>query len=197
MPENEGGEAGSLMLRFLPRWQFAEVHGLFVPAAPGVVLDAASRREVLDDPLARGLIAIRELPGRLAGRLGFASALRQREAFGFGDFVALGRDGDRELAFGLAGRFWRADYGLLKFADAREFAAYDGAGAAKLVLNFRAEAAEGGTRLTTRTRVFCGDAASKRRFFFYWCLIRPASGWIRQRLLERVREAALGVPASP
>lgn len=180
-----------LMERYLPRFQFAEEHSRHVPATPSRVLDAAGRPEVVDDPVARGLIALRELPARLAGRFGLMSTLQHRAPFGLADFVALGRDGDRELAFGLAGRFWRADYGLVPVADAGAFAALDPAGMAKLVLHFTAEPEPGGTRLTTRTRICCGDDAARRRFAAYWWLIRPASGLIRRRLLGRVHDAAL------
>ena len=180
-----------LMTRYLPRYQFAEEHSLYVPASPTRVIDAASRPDVVDDPVTRRLIALRELPSRLAGRLGFASSLQQRPAFGLADFTPLGRDGERELAFGPAGRFWQSDYGLVALPDASAFAALDPAGLAKLVLNFTAQPEGQGTRLTTRTRVWCGDDAVRRRFTAYWLLIRPASGFIRRRLLRRVHDAAL------
>lgn len=184
----------ALMRHYLPQFQFSEEHSRHVPAAPARVLDAAARPEVVDDPVARGLIALRELPGRLAVRLGMASALRDRPPFGLADFTPLGRDGDREIAFGLAGRFWQADYGLVALYDAAAFAALDARGLAKLVLHFTAEPEGGGTRLTTRTRIWCGDAAAQRRFTAYWLLIRPASGLIRRRLLRRVHDAALAAP---
>ena len=180
-----------LMTRYLPRYQFAEEHSLYVPTSPARVIDAASRPDVVDDPVAQRLIALRELPNRLAGRLGFASALRQRSAFSLADFTPLGRDGEHELAFGLAGRFWQLDYGLVATPDANAFAALDSAGLAKLVLNFTAQPEGQGTRLTTRTRVWCGDDAARRRFTPYWMLIRPASGLIRRRLLRRVHDRAL------
>lgn len=180
-----------LMRHYLPQFQFAEEHSRHVPAPPARVLDVAARPEVVDDPVARGLIALRELPSRMAARLGMASALRMRPAFSLADFTPLGRDGDRELAFGLAGRFWQADYGLVALPDAQAFAALDAKGIAKLVLQFTAEPEGAGTRLTTRTRIYCGDAAAQRRFRAYWLLIRPASGLIRHRLLRRVHHAAL------
>ena len=49
-------------------------------------------------------------------------------------------------------------------------------------------------KASTRTRVWCGDAAAQRRFTAYWLLIRPASGLIRRRMLQRVRDAALLAP---
>lgn len=179
------------MNRYLPQYQFAEEHSRYVPASPARVLDVVGRPDVVDDPIARKLIALRELPARLAGRLGYASALRGRPSFGLANFTFLGRDGDGEMAFGLAGRFWRADYGLVEVADAQAFLALDAVGIAKLVMNFTVETEGSGTRLTTRTRVWCGDDAARRSFKPYWLLIRPASGLIRRRLLRRAYDAAL------
>lgn len=181
----------SLIDRYLPRHQFAEEHSRHIPASPACVLDVLGRPEVLDDPIARGLIALREAPDRLAGRLGFASRLKHRPSFSVANFTPLGRDGDRELAFGLAGRFWQSDYGLIEMRDAAAFGALDSAGIAKLVMNFTVVSEGAGTRLTTRTRVWCGDGAAVRRFRLYWLLIRPASGLIRRRLLQRAHDAAL------
>ncbi|MFT7773583.1 hypothetical protein [Roseateles sp.] len=180
-----------LIDRFLPHHQFAEEHSRFIPASPARVLDVLGRPDVVDDPIARSLIALREMPNRLAGRLGFASNLRHRPAFGIANFTFLGRDGQHELAYGLAGRFWQSDYGLVEVHDAAAFDALDSAGIAKLVLNFTAEPEGAGARLTTRTRVWCGDDEVLRRFRLYWLLIRPASGLIRRRLLKRAHDAAL------
>ncbi|GAA6119587.1 hypothetical protein [Acidovorax sp. FG27] len=181
----------SLIDHYLPRYQFAEEHSRYIPASQARVLDVLGRPAVLNDPIARGLIALRETPNRLAGRLGFASGLKHRPSFSVADFTPLGRDGDRELAHGLAGRFWQSDYGLVDVRDAAAFQALDPAGIAKLVMNFTAAPEGGGTRLTTRTRVWCGDDAALRRFRPYWLLIRPASGLIRRRLLKRAHDAAL------
>lgn len=183
----------SLIDRYLPHHQFAEEHSRYIPATPEQVMNAVIRPEVVDDPIARGLIALRELPNRLAGRLGFASDLQHRPSFSIANFTFLGRDGNREVAFGLAGRFWQSDYGLVEVYDANAFGALDASGIAKLVMNFSAEPQGPGTLLTTRTRVLCGDTAVHRRFRLYWLLIRPASGLIRRRLLKRVHDAALQV----
>ena len=179
-----------LMDQYLPRHQFAEQHSLHVPASPARTLDAASRPEVLDDPLARRMIALREAPSRAAGALGLASGLRGKAPFGAANFTLLGRTDD-ELAFGLAGSFWQADYGLVDTPDAAAFSALQQPGVAKLVLNFVAQPDSHGTRLTTHTRVWCPVDAARRRFLPYWLLIRPLSGLIRMRLLRRVRAAAL------
>jgi hypothetical protein len=112
--------------------------------------------------------------------------------FGIDDFTLLGRYGDRELAYGLAGRFWRVDHGLQSISGA---AAFDQLQALpKLVLNFFVEPLPSGEhRLSATTRVWCPDAASRRSFAPCWTLVRPVSGWIRKRLLKRILRRSLEV----
>ncbi len=178
-----------LIERLLPRYQFAEQHALVVAASPAAVLDAIPASLAQDDPLVQAFINLREAPSRLLARFGRASALPQRP-MGLHNFTWLGRDGDHEIAYGLAGHFWHADYGLVPVADAGAFEALRAV--PRLVLNFSAVAAPGGTLLTTQTRVDCPDAATRRRFTPYWLLIRPVSGLIRRRMLQRVRSVVEG-----
>jgi hypothetical protein len=181
-----------LMERLMPQYQFTEKHQLLTPAQPGALLDAVLQPGVSEDPWARRFIQLRELPDRLRGALGGRSRLATQAPFGIDNFTLLGRDGDREIALGLVGKFWQADYGQVRMAGPDQFANFNEPGFAKLVLNFSTRpAAEGGTWLHSETRVFCNDHASLRRFTPYWWLIRPVSGLIRHRLLARVRNAAL------
>nr|CUV33007.1 conserved protein of unknown function [Ralstonia solanacearum] len=101
----------------------------------------------------------------------------------------LGRDGDRECAFGLIGRFWEPTGGLIRVA-ADDFRGFSEPGVAKLVMTFIAEPDDAGTLLTTRTCVHCPDEATRRRFAPYWYLIRVPSGLIRRMLLQRIRQLA-------
>lgn len=180
----------SLISQFLPEYQFSEVHSTTIQAEPGRLLDLVFEQDAQADPFIKRLVALRELPDRLAGALGLRTALKQRPAFGLQDFTFLGRDGDREVAFGLAGEFWRSGYGLRHPASAEAFAALAEPGVAKLVMNFVAEPGPQGTRLTTRTHVFCPDEAARRRFLPYWLLIRLPSGFIRRRILRRLKQQA-------
>jgi hypothetical protein len=146
----------------------------------------------VDDPWVKAFIRLRELPARALGALGHSSALKHRPAFGIQNFTLLGRDADLEIAFGLAGRFWQADYGLAALDGPADFEAFDTMGVPKLVLNFSVETSDDGRRiLKTETRVFCNDTRSLRRFVPYWWAIRPVSGLIRRRLLVRIRDAAV------
>lgn len=181
----------TLIDRYLPVYQFRERHQLLVDASPAALLDAAGLPEVVDDPWVRGFIRLREFPDRLMGALGGRSGLRNRAPFGFHSFTPLGRDADRELAFGLVGRFWQSDYGSVPIDSPGAFEDFEEAGVAKLVLNFSAEPlGDGCTWLRTETRVFCNNRASMLRFTPYWWVIRPVSGLIRRRLLKRIGDAA-------
>ena len=180
----------SLLSRYLPDHQFAERHHIRVASTAKRVLNAAVGFDPAQDPLVRRIMAAREFPARIAGVFGIEMTTKDRRPFGMADFVPLGRDGDREAAFGLVGRFWRMNFGLVPMADAAAFAAFDQPGVPKLALNFTATPENGAILLATETRVFCPDAPSRRRFAPYWTVIRPFSGFIRHRLLAAVKRAA-------
>ncbi|MCO2950013.1 hypothetical protein FA255_19525 [Pseudomonas aeruginosa] len=158
---------------YLPHWQFSEHHQRLIDAPAAAVLDAVEDLLRFDDPLVRAFLVLREAPGRLAGLLG-----RRNGA-------------DQAIAYGLVGRFWRADFALERIADGEHFRCYDQPGVAKLVLCFRCTPSASGTLLHTETRVFCPDRASRLRFTPYWLAIRPVSGLIRRRLLAGI-ERRLG-----
>ncbi|MFC0267065.1 hypothetical protein [Kushneria aurantia] len=66
-------------------------------------------------------------------------------------------------------------------------------GIARLVLGFQVAGMENGARrLTTETRVFCPDRASRRQFTPYWWLIRPVSGLLRRRMLSSIKAHSEG-----
>lgn len=181
------GLAGQL----LPVFQFSERHALDVQAAPGRILDAIEQTSDEDDPLVRLFLQVREAPARLALRLGLRNGLAERPRFGLHAFTPLGRADDREIAFGLIGRFWRSDFGLRPCTNGDEFRTFHEPGTAKLLLHFRCEEGTHGARLHTETRVYCPDRRSRLLFTPYWLAIRPVSGLIRQRLLRDIRRRTL------
>jgi len=54
----------------------------------------------------------------------------------------------------------------------------------------------GGSRVSTETRVYANDAASRRRFGAYWRLIYPGSALIRLMWLRAIARRAEGVGVS-
>ncbi|CAG1018966.1 hypothetical protein BURC_03807 [Burkholderiaceae bacterium] len=177
----------TLLQRFLPEFQFSESHHLTIHAPPAQVLDAAARIDLADDPIVAALLRMRSWPARLARTFGARESVDNWRRFGLANFVPLGRDADREVAYGLVGRFWQSSGGLVPMHSPEAFARFGEPGVAKLVMSFSVQPAGDATRLSTSTRVHCPDAESRRRFTPYWLLIRPASGFIRMRGLRRVK----------
>ena len=173
--------------RYLPKYDFNERHACEVKASPDVVIAIAAAYRPESDPFFRRMIALREVPmrglRRLLRREGPAPA-----SFGMQNFLLLEQAAGSSLVYGLVGRFWRTDYGLVTLPDGEAFRAYGEPGVPKLALAFRAEAiGEGRTRLSTETRVFCPDRGAWLRFAPYWYAIRPVSGLIRARILASIR----------
>jgi hypothetical protein len=76
--------------------------------------------------------------------------------------------------------------------DAAGLRAFDEPGWAKTGLDFVLAAQDGGTRLTTETRVTATDARSRALFGLYWGAIRAGSGLIRRDMLRAVARRAEG-----
>ena len=188
-----------LMNRLLPEWQFGERHALVLDGvSPAQAFASIVPGLSAEDPLIARAIALRELPGRMLRTLGLSGNALPRQAFGFHSFTLLGEVPEREVAFGLAGRFWQLDYGLRPIADAAAFV--NMTDQPRLVLNVCVEpVGDHGCRLVTHTRVHCPGDEQRRRFAPYWYAIRPVSGLIRQRLLQRMarvaRDATAQAPA--
>ncbi len=175
----------TLLDTYLPTYQFSERHATSVNASSREVLDVIMDYDFTADGLTAALMALRRLPGRALRKL--LPHVAMPEAFTMRTFTPLARDGDREMAAGLVGRFWRLDGGLIPIQDGDAFLNYAEAGVPKLVMTFTAEPDGKRTRLTTETRVYCPDAPSLMRFTPYWYAIRLGSGLIRRRFLSHIR----------
>jgi hypothetical protein len=179
-----------LMHRLLPEWQFGERHALRLDGvSPARAYASIVPGLSAVDPLIAQAIGLREAPGRLLRALGLSRNTLPSRAFGFHSFTLLGELPDREVAFGLAGRFWQMDYGLRRITDTAAFLAMTDQ--PRLVLNVCVEPLDTpGCLLVTHTRVHCPDKAQRQRFAPYWYAIRPVSGLIRGRLLRRIAQFA-------
>ncbi|BCZ57085.1 MULTISPECIES: hypothetical protein [Serratia] len=175
----------TLLNKYLGQYQFSERHTIVITAPQSRVLDAVAAYDPKRDRFFRSMIALRELPARLMPR-----DKPRPPPFGLHNFCLLEQD-ETALVYGLIGRFWQAEYGLVKVADGADFQAFAQPGVAKLALGYAASPLEGGRcRLVTETRIFCPDSASRRRFTPYWYAIRLVSGLIRRRMLRAIKTAS-------
>jgi hypothetical protein len=168
----------------LPEYQFSERHSTTVAAAPERVYEITRRLDMSGSSLIRLLFRLRGLP---------PTALNLDGLCELGFSILAERPG-RELVLGLVGRFWTRAGGLLP-VGALGFGEFKQPGYAMAAWNFQVSALpQGGTSLSTETRVLCTDAASRFSFQLYWLLVRPFSGLIRRVMLREVkREAESGM----
>jgi hypothetical protein len=168
---------------FLPSFEFSERHEGNVDAPASRVFAVIPTLTATDDPIVRALLAIREAPARLTGKI-------SSRPFGMHRFTLLAQD-ENEMVFGLCGRFWKADFAIAPIPDGAAFKNFNETGVPKLVMSFRMrETDQGRPRLVTETRVHCPDPQAKRAFTPYWLAIRAASGLIRRRMLSTVARLA-------
>ena len=180
-----------LIDRFLPEYDWNEVHSVEVAAAPPAVLAALRAVTAGEMRLVGLLMRLRAVPARLLGHRRpaqddgpvLATILRST-------FVLLAEN-ESETVVGTIGRFWQARATHADIRDGDAFVAFDDAGWAKAAMNFwTSDAGRGRTRLSTETRIALTDARARRRFAAYWLVVRPGSGLIRRLWLRAVKKRA-------
>lgn len=179
-----------LINKYLPEYSFKEVHFCDVAANAATVIEAAAEYQPHNDRFFRSMIGLRELPMRIGNHLSGKKSNKPLP-FGLHNFVFLEKQDEVGLAYGLVGRFWRPNFGLITIPDGDTFRRFNSPGIAKLILSFSAILQnDGTTRLVTETRVFCPDLGCRLKFAPYWYLIRPVSGIIRGRILNDIKKAS-------
>ncbi|MDQ3713062.1 MAG: DUF2867 domain-containing protein [Acidobacteriota bacterium] len=164
---------------FLPEYDFSETHDIKIRATPETVFRTLNAVDLCESAAVRWLFRLRGLPTRGMTLRGI-QRLR---------FEVLGESENRELLLGLAGRFWTIKGDLQKI-NSQNFREFNEKGFAKAVWNFSLDKAAGETRLTTETRIKCLDAESRKKFGFYWILIKPFSALIRKEILKAIKHRA-------
>jgi hypothetical protein len=178
-----------LIDRYLPVFDFNEVHSRVVHAPAGRVYEALLTADLRRPVIIRILMGLRSLPGRFSGLAGDGERVTLRSVDTAG-FTLLGEDPPREILVGVEGRFWTLIPDMCS-AEATDFENPVPEGLARAVWNFSVEPlAEARSLLKTETRIQCGDEASRRRFARYWLLVRPGSGLIRRAILRHVARTA-------
>ncbi|MGA2414472.1 MAG: hypothetical protein ABSF59_08480 [Candidatus Sulfotelmatobacter sp.] len=169
---------------WLPHYQVSARYSIVVHASGEKTYCALKRAAFSDLAVIRVLMRLRgyrlrrpEGPESQPGNVGAA-------------FLELADVAQREVVLGIAGRFWRPDGGVVRGITASEFRDFHNQGYAKAVWNFALAAADGGTQISTETRVqtFGRDAALK--FRAYWLFVGPFSGLIRKAMLNEVKRIA-------
>lgn len=173
---------------YVPHHQFATRHERWIAATPARVWAELMTLDARTSLTIRLLFFLRGIPPDYA---------RGREGLDRFGFTLLEEDPQRELVLGLTGRFWAMNGGIERLTRS-EFVAYSTPQRVQAAWNFHLADDEGGTRVTTETRVQCTDAVALGSFKPYWRVVKPFSGVIRREMLRLLaRKAAAEIPSAP
>jgi hypothetical protein len=178
--------------QLLPRFDVEDTHTRRVAASPAAALAAVQAATPGEMPLVRLLYALRSGPALLTrGReLHREKGRPLWEQMREDGFVVLVQEED-EIMLGYAGQPWKLAGGSQSITtSAEEWEHFSTPGYVRAAMSFRGDAAEGGSLLTTETRVLATDEASRRRFGRYWRVIRSGSGAIRWSWLRAAARRA-------
>jgi len=181
---------------WMPKSQFDEQHSIHIKASPEKVFEAIHAVRADEIFLFRTLIAIRR-----CGRPGPESIMNAPENKPLLDvatqttFIYLADDAPREI---VVGTVISAPHDIPKPAKLTPeiFRKELPPGVVLATMNYLvASDSNGGSTVSTETRVFGNSADSVRRFAVYWRIIHPGSDIIRRswlRAIKRRAEAARG-----
>ena len=177
--------------QFIPVYQFYEFHSIRVAAPKERVYRAIKEVRVDEIRLFRTLTWIRRM-----GRPGPESVLNAPErqplleVITHTGFLLLAEEPNQEIVVGTlvaAPPGWRPKAN----PTPEDFKTLHAPGFALAAMNFHLEDdGAGGTLVTTETRVYATDAATRRKFARYWRVIYPGSALIRRMWLRAVQRRA-------
>jgi hypothetical protein len=182
--------------KFLPKYDFNEIHTVKVDAAPERVFTAMKELTPAElSPLIFWMIDIRSLPAKLMGK-SWSNVAQQSKPFldqmYEGGFVPLAEEPNSEIVFGLVGQFWKLTGGIEpNIPSPQDFLDFADPAFAKVAANlFVIVDGEGQTHCSTETRIHVPDPNTRRKFAFYWRIISIGSGWIRVLWLRAIKRKA-------
>jgi hypothetical protein len=165
---------------WLPRYDVHERHETELPVPPERALELLLSLPAAPDWIVRLLIGARGMAARDESLERFFLAHR---------FVVLSQT-PTELVAGAVGAVWRPRGGLVHLDGADAWRNANVPGTIKAAVDFRAEPAARGSRLSTETRVLASDPRARRAFRVYWLVVGPFSALIRRRWLAAAMAAA-------
>jgi hypothetical protein len=182
--------------KFLPTYEFNEIHTVTVDAPPERVFTAIKELTPAElSPLIFWMLDLRSLPAKLIGK-NAPSVAQQSKPFldqmYEGGFLPLAEKINSEIVFGMIGQPWKlTGCEEPEVPNPQAFLGFSDPVFAKIAANlFVTVDAEGRTHCSTETRIHVRDPRTRRKFAFYWRIISMGSGWIRVLWLKAIKRKA-------
>jgi len=173
----------------VPEPQYVTRQARTIAAPPSVVWEELHRLKMTSLPVSLVFSAARFLPVLLAGKGRGASA--HRPFLELVPIPVLSSEPPSSVVFGGVLQAWRLSGGEQPPAlDAEGVRTWSESSWVNLAMDFRLTPTDGGTTLSSETRVVAPDPATRRRFAAYWLVVGPGSTAIRWELLTAVEVRA-------
>jgi hypothetical protein len=182
-------DPNTLLDRFIPSPEIREQHHITITAPADIVMEAAREATLLDSPIVRAIIRIRELAlgGEPDSREHPRGLVEQARSIGW---VVLAERLDREIVLGAVTVPWVANP-VFRSIPASEFEAFREPGYVKIIWSLRAEPLDSGHSVFyTETRASTTDLPTRDRFRRYWSFVKPGVDVIRLAMLQPIKRDA-------
>ena len=194
--EHDAGTQPMLIERLLPAFDATRVEHRLIPGEIEAVYAATREADFVrawnGSAVVRLLFWLRGLGERIVSAVGGRRVeepqeperLRLADMATRGDWVLLGDDRPREIAFGVIGRFWNGETEWERI-DASEFAAFERPGFGKIACNFSLRPyGTHHTLVSYEARTKTTDPEARKAFLRYW---RPLSPFIGLAMRAQLR----------
>lgn len=166
-----------LIDRYLPKFDFNEVHQIEVPASAEAAYFAARHLDFNASWIARLLFRLRGLPARDLQMDALLTSMR---------FYLIDELHPVEFVIGGMAAGWSKP---IQIKNGAHFVRHTSKNLIKIAWRFSFESLGAQqTKVTTETRVACIGAATRRIFSVYWLFVRPFSGLIRREMLRILKQ---------
>jgi hypothetical protein len=195
-----------LLDKYLPKWDFTEVHTIEVRASAEAAYKAMMETTMAElHCFVRVLFNLRSLPEKLAGRKDNSIATTafpdNKSLIGemlSSNFIKIDEQPPREIVFGLIvpasiGRVWDKSSGQTpEFTDVTEYLTFNKPDFLHVIANFSIDDAPqaGSVIVRTESRTKGLSEKARKNFRPYWFIIRPWSGLIRRLWLKAIKRRA-------
>ena len=164
-----------------PEARLLERHESRAAAPPERAYAAIQQVRLAEMPIVRALFTMRRIP--------YSKEMTLWEFFGTPPFLILEEAPEQEVVIGTAYRLWR----LREHPSTPdEFRAFTKSGTMQAIANFRVDATESGSLMSTETWVATFGSMASWLFRAYWLIIGPFSALIRREFLRVARKMAEG-----
>lgn len=189
-PASPGSDdADSLLDQFMPVYEVAERHHIYVTAPAEITFATACEQDLMAIPLVRAIFKTRATvlgaePDAVERPRGL---LTLTKSLGWG---VLAEVPGREVVMGAVTQPWHANV-VFRALPPQEFAEFNEPDFVKIVWTLRADATSANTsEFRTETRVATTDRSARAKFRWYWARFSPGIVLIRWLSLGPVRRAA-------